>query len=613
MDLLWSVTLLLLPVLNLSPTGCFCAVTVNVPSPIDAEIGDQVNIQCKPSAAGSPKYSVEWFVTDQYGDPQRIASYSNGRSITDPGTQYSDRVSVNAELSLVINDVRVEDERSFLCKVNAGSEGTAKGSADMKVYDPPEMPEVSLTAGILSVTESDAVEIGTCIGRNAYPAPTIEWYKDKQSLNPPKSPNKDLYMTSRTVREASGLFTVSSTLFLRPTKQDADSQFSCRVVYPVPGGSFSFMESYSFNLTLHFYTEDVNFQLLSAVPIKEGDDLTFRCAGDGYPPPSYIIDRIKDGTEEELYSGTEGIFIKHNVSREDAGTYRCHALDFDTPPEISLVREQSIFVHYLDPLSVLPQEPVTVSHGRDLQLFCSGDGSQKPHLSWKKGDKMISDTSRYRLRDVSYADAGVYTCVATVPEVPRLMKEQSITVTVEGVPQMERGDEVVEVLSEGSMVTLTCSAQGFPEPEIIWNPPELKSSQTVNGQHVISTVTMKASSKLMNDISCTARNDIGTAEKKFTLNMNPVSPSARPAQEQTGGSSTAVIAVVVCVILLLLVVALFYFLQKKGKLTCGSSEKQSLAQDPASAELAVELKSEKGNEQRGLLGSRGGGGQPSEC
>ncbi|XP_018083627.1 basal cell adhesion molecule isoform X1 [Xenopus laevis] len=593
--------------------GCLCAVTVNVPSPIEAEIGDQLSIQCKPSASGSPKYSVEWFVTDQYGDPQRIATYSNGKSITDPGTQYSDRVSVKSDLSLVIYDVSVDDDRSFLCKVNAGSEGTATGSADLKVYDPPEPPELTMTGGILSVTESDAVEIGSCIGRNAYPAPTIEWYKNQQPLNPPKSPNKDLYMTSRTVREASGLFTVSSTLFLRPTKQDADSRFSCRVVFAVPGGSSGFMESKAFNLTLHFYTEDVKFELLSAMPIKEGDDVTFRCAGDGYPPPSYMIERVKDGTEEELYSGSDSIFIKRNVSREDSGVYRCHALDFDTPEEIILLREQNIFVHYLGPLSVLPQEPVTIPHGKDLQLFCSGDGSQKPHLSWKKGDKMISETSRYRLRDVSYADAGVYTCLATVPEVPGLMKEHSITVAVEGAPQLERGDEVVEVLSEGSMVTLTCSAQGFPEPEITWNPPELKSTQTLNGQHVISTVTMKALSKLMNDISCSARNDLGSAEKKFTLNMNSVSPSARPPQEQTGGSSTAIIAVVVCVILLLLVVALFYFLQKKGKLTCGSSEKQSLAQDPASGELAVELKSEKGNEQRGLLGSRGGGGQPSEC
>lgn len=91
-----------------------------------------------------------------------------------------------------------------------------------------------------------------------------------------------------------------------------------------------------------------------------------------------------------------------------------------------------------------------------------------------------------------------------------------------------------------------------------------------------------------------------------------VPPSVSPAQEQTGGSSTAIIAVVVCVLLLLLVVAIFYCLQKKGKLACGRSEKQPLAQDPASAELAVELKSEKRNDQRGLLGG-GGGGTAAEC
>ncbi|KAG8433880.1 hypothetical protein GDO86_012303 [Hymenochirus boettgeri] len=566
MELLWLIFVL---------PGCICAVTVFVPSVVEVKIGESGTVQCKPTSNGSPKYNAEWFTIDEDGVRQRIASYSGKPTIV-PGTEYTDRVSVNSDFSLVIRDVQVSDERKFFCKVSAGSEGSSEGVANLKVYDPPEIPELVLTQGILSVTESEAVEIGTCISRNSYPAPSIQWYKNQKPLDPPAYSNKDLYTTSRTVTEASGLLTVSSTLYLRPTKQDNDARFACRVKYSLPGGTVNHMESQMFNLSLHYYTEDVQFQVRSVLPIKEGDDVTLRCVGDGFPPPSYIIEKIdKAGTSEELYSGSDEEFTIKSVSRDQSGLYRCHALDFDTPPEILLVRELNVSVHYLNPLSV--QQPEVASLGMDVQLICLGDGSETPHLAWRKGNELLSDSSRHRLRNVTYYHSGVYTCVATVSTVPGLVKEQSVTVTVKGAPQIEPADNVIEANFEGEAVTLTCSALGHPEPEITWNPPELQASQTKSGHQVKSTVTVKASSKLVNAISCTAKNSLGSNEKKFTLKISSlVLPSSPPAQEQSSGSSTAIIAVVVCVLLLLLVVALFYFLQKKGKLTCGSSEKQSL-------------------------------------
>lgn len=65
-----------------------------------------------------------------------------------------------------------------------------------------------------------------------------------------------------------------------------------------------------------------------------------------------------------------------------------------------------------------------------------------------------------------------------------------------------------------------------------------------------------------------------------------------------------VIAVVVCVLLLLLLVALIYFLNKKNKLPCGKKDKKEVATGEVNNDIVVEMKTEKANEESGLLNKR---------
>ncbi|XP_068097528.1 basal cell adhesion molecule isoform X2 [Hyperolius riggenbachi] len=589
--------------------SCLCAVTVHVPDKVEVQIGQEAVFKCTPTFSAAPKYSIDWSFIDQEGTRVRIATYNDGRTTVDQNTPFTSRAAVKSDNSLVISNARISDEHVFLCRVNSGNEGSGEGRTELKVYVTPAAPELVVNNQLLSITESAASEVGTCISRNAYPAPTIAWFKNHMPLNAGNVQGTELYVSSRTTTEASGLFTASSTLFLKPTKEDVDAMFSCRAMFPLPGGDTSEMESKEFKLNLHYYTENVKFVVKPDQPIKEGDTVTLNCEGDGKPPPSYIMQKLKDNKEEELDSSSNGVYEFLNISRTDSGIYRCEALDFDSPSEVDLIQELELNVHYLNPVTVVSENKHIM--GGDVFLFCSCDGSDKTDLVWKKGNKVILESNRLKLKHVRYSDSGVYTCEATVLTVPGLRKEASVTVTVEGPPELHLENEHVEVPSEGEAVTLSCAAKGYPVPTITWNQPDLKASESVTDLEVVSKVTVKFNSKIMNNISCSAQNSIGTKEKKFTLRMY-VPPSLAPAQEQTGGSSTAIIAVVVCVLLLLLVVALFYFLQKKGKLACGRSEKQPLAQDPASAELAVELKSEKQHDQRGLLGG-GGGGTAAEC
>lgn len=57
-------------------------------------------------------------------------------------------------------------------------------------------------------------------------------------------------MVPSVVKESSGLLTVTSTLYLKPTKMDAKSVFHCTVEYSMPNGDIKQANSEPFNLTL---------------------------------------------------------------------------------------------------------------------------------------------------------------------------------------------------------------------------------------------------------------------------------------------------------------------------------------------------------------------------
>ena len=58
-------------------------------------------------------------------------------------------------------------------------------------------------------------------------------------------------MVPSVVKEASGLFTLKSTLFMQPTKADKDSVFQCTVEFSMPGDQIKQKKSDTMNITLN--------------------------------------------------------------------------------------------------------------------------------------------------------------------------------------------------------------------------------------------------------------------------------------------------------------------------------------------------------------------------
>lgn len=61
----------------------------------------------------------------------------------------------------------------------------------------------------------------------------------------------ETYMIPSVVKEASGLFTIKSTLYMQPTKADKDSVFRCTVEYSMPGDQIKQKKSETININLN--------------------------------------------------------------------------------------------------------------------------------------------------------------------------------------------------------------------------------------------------------------------------------------------------------------------------------------------------------------------------
>uniref|UniRef100_A0A8C9DV20 Basal cell adhesion molecule n=1 Tax=Prolemur simus TaxID=1328070 RepID=A0A8C9DV20_PROSS len=612
--------LLLLALLLAAHPGAQAEVHLSVPPLVEVMRGELVTLDCTPLGAHD-HYVLEWFITDRSGARRRLASAElQGSELQ--GTVHDTRgrsppYQLDSQGRLVLAEAQVGDERDYVCVVRAGAAGTAEATARLSVFAKPEATEVSPNRGTVSVMEDSAQQIATCNSRNGNPAPQITWYKDGQRLEVPMEVNSEGYMTSRTVRETSGLLSLSSTLYLRLHKADRDASFHCAAHYRLPSGQHGRLESPPFRLTLHYPTEHVQFWVGSpsttAGWVLEGDSVQLLCRGDGSPSPEYMFFRLQDNQEEVLNINLEGNLTLVGVHRGQSGTYGCKVEDYDAAEDAQLSQTLELHVAYLDPLELSAREELSLPLKSSTAVNCSVRGLPSPSLRWTKDSVPLGNGPTLSLSSVTFDSAGTYTCEAFMPTVS-LSRTQSFKLLVQGSPELRAEETEPEAESswrEGDEATLVCSARGYPEPKLTWSQPGSSSAEPVPGRQgwVSSSLTLKVTSALSQDgVSCEASNPHGSTRHVF--HFGTVAP-------QIPQAGVAVMAVAVSVGLLLLVVAAFYCMRRKGRPGCCRRGEKG-APPPGEPELS-HSGSER-PEQTGLLmggasgGTRGGsGGFGDEC
>uniref|UniRef100_A0A3Q4MLN1 Cell surface glycoprotein MUC18-like n=1 Tax=Neolamprologus brichardi TaxID=32507 RepID=A0A3Q4MLN1_NEOBR len=310
------------------------------------------------------------------GSRSRLYYADANQELIDSGTDYTDRINVVTDEKgtlLSIQDVRLSDEREFYCHVNGLAAGSGVRKTHLRVFAPPDVPEIeSVTTGI-SVTKDTPSKVASCETRNGFPKPNITWYRDGEPL----MNESGLILSSRM---SSDLYSVQSTLEYKVEKEDKDARFSCEVSFFVPDGIRT-IESPSVNITVHYPTTMV--ELWKESPqglVKEGDTVELRCQGDGNPPPHFIFNKVEE--PDVNFESSRDMLILSSVSRKDSGTYQCHPLKDDGVMEVK--GEVELKVHYLDTAVVVPKDEELMHKGEDLTATCNALSSRSTSTVWYK-------------------------------------------------------------------------------------------------------------------------------------------------------------------------------------------------------------------------------------
>ncbi|XP_042298981.1 CD166 antigen-like [Sceloporus undulatus] len=465
--------------------------------------------------------------------------------------EYKDRLSLSENYTLSINNARIGDEKKFVCML-VTEDNVFEQATIVKVFKQPSRPEIISQAEYLETEQLKM--LGQCIAKDGYPEGNLTWFKNEIVLQPVEGTVVIHEQTN--IDQASGLYTVISSLEYKPTKDDTDAQFTCTVTYFAPTGQET-IRSESAVFDIHYPTEKVKIQVLSQRnSIKEGDNITLKCSGNGNPPPQEFLFYIP-GEPEPIRSSS--LYALIDVRRNATGEYRCSLTDE------SLMDSTIITIHCKGVLSRSPMSVMSKDTG-------------------ESNDSLIDNTrmrSSPSFSSLQYQDAGNYICETTLQEVEGLKKRQILTLIVQGKPQIKMSKKTS---TDGSYKTIACHVEGFPKPAVQWSSSggvinKTEETKYVNGKFVSK---IKIAPEENVTLTCIAENQLERTVHSLNVSAISIPESDEPEEksndnrENVNDQAKLIVGIVVGLLLAALVAGVAYWIYvKKSKDVNGESEKEA--------------------------------------
>uniref|UniRef100_A0A8C3QV73 Melanoma cell adhesion molecule n=1 Tax=Cyanoderma ruficeps TaxID=181631 RepID=A0A8C3QV73_9PASS len=564
---------------------------ISMPAVMEVEVGDTARIECNFYIPENASYTyIDWFYVDRSNRQVRLY-HVTASGVLEDDTEYKKRLSLGEDKALSISAVTVQDARTFVCQVGAGSYGVGENSTELSVYKVPKAPEIEPSSGGISVHSPDIPEIAKCVSKNSFPPPNITWHKNGERL---RAQENDVTVQSTLTRESSGLYTVSSTLYAPVTRQDRHSSYHCTVHYWLRGQSHA-LESRRVKVNIFYPAEHLKLQVVpSSAPVKEGDNVTLVCESDGNPQPVFSFFKKKLDEWQDLSSLTEpqsGVLNLHNVDKSNSGTYKCQSLDLD---DMSQIEEAvDLVVNYIEGVDVKMEPSSTLLEGQSVTLSCDAHSPVDLTYQWsnEQGEK-LKEGNQLFLSNLTFETSNTFSCRVMAPSVPGLEQSKKVSVAVEGKPRIVAISSPLYVRQD-EVINLTCKAIAFPRPTVQWSINGT-AHEYMDNQHIASNLTVRVSHDLLQaGAMCRVINKLGVSEKHIQL----------VDQKSTAESQGVIIVAIIVAILVVAVLgAVIYFLHKKGKILCGRAGKQDITKPEARKDkIVVEVKSDKVSEEAGLL------------
>ncbi|XP_059723064.1 cell surface glycoprotein MUC18 isoform X1 [Haemorhous mexicanus] len=564
---------------------------ISMPPVVEVEVGGTARIECNFYIPENASYTyIDWFYVDHSTKQVRLYHVTASGVLKDD-TDYKKRLSLGEDKALSISAVTLQDPKTFMCQVGAGSYGVGENSTELIVYKVPTTPEIEPYSGGISVHSNKIPEIAKCVSKNGFPSPNITWHKNGEQLY---AQENQVTILSTLTRESSGLFTVSSTLYALVTRQDRQSQFHCTVHY-WQGAQQRARDSQPVKVNIFYPSENLKLKVMpSSMLVKEGDNVTLVCEADGNPQPvfSFFKKNLDEWQDVTSLADDSGVLRLHDVNKTNNGTYRCQSLDLDDMSQIE--EDVDLVVNYIEGVHVKMEPSSTLREGDSVTLSCDAHSPVGLKYQWRddKGKKLVEGNQLF-LSNLTFEKSNTFSCKVMAPSVPGLEQSKKVSVAVEGKPRIVAISSPLYVRHD-EVINLTCKAIAFPPPTVQWSINGT-AHEYVDNQHIASNLTVRVSHDLLRaGAMCRVSNRLGASEKHIQLVVD---------QKSTAESQGVIIVAIIVAILVVAVLgAVIYFLHKKGKIPCGRAGKQDITKPEARKDkIVVEVKSDKLSEEAGLL------------
>ncbi|NXL85132.1 MUC18 protein, partial [Alectura lathami] len=573
---------------------------VSMPAVLEVESGTTARLECSFSIPGDGSFTyIEWYYVDR-SNLVRLCHITKSK-VQEEDTDYKGRLSVGEDKALSISKVTVQDSRTFVCRVAAGSQGVGENQTELRVYKVPATPEITPSSVGIPVNSSKTLEIAQCLSENSFPPPNITWHKNGEQLQPEESKVKIL---GTLTRKSSGLYTVRSTLFGTVTREDRDSLFHCTVHYWLLGQRRT-AESRRVNVTVFYPTEHLKLHVVPASAlVKEGDDVKLVCEADGNPAPvfSFYKRELENNWQDLTYlaDANNGVLSLHDVNKSSSGLYKCQTLDLDDMRQLE--KEVELVVNYIEGVHVKMEPSSPLHEGDTVKLSCNALSPVTLDYQWRdaRGRKLL-DGNQLVLSNLTFETSSNFSCKVLARSVPGLEQSKQVAVAVQGKPRIVAISSPLYVRQD-EVVNLTCKAIAFPRPSVHWSINGT-THEYVENQHVASNLTVRVSHDLLRaGAMCRVSNALGVSEKHIQLLDQKTSES----------KGVIIVAIIVSILVVAVLGAVSYFLHKKGKISCGRAGKQDITKPEARKDKnVVEVKSDKLSEEAGLLQGANGEKRPA--
>nr|XP_054608122.1 hemicentin-1 isoform X2 [Nothobranchius furzeri] len=201
-----------------------------------------------------------------------------------------------------------------------------------------------------------------------------------------------------------------------------------------------------------------------------GDDVIIRCSASGFPPPRLIWthnDMFITASHRHRMT-PDGSLVMRNMKKKDRGMYSCLASNQAGTDSMT-----SILTYFEFPVVTVALGKILTAIGETTVMTCSATGIPQPEIRWYKGDTQFHSSSHLEvdmkggtltIKQTQIDDAGDYTCDA-VNAAGSSSGRVSLDVGAGPTFTREPSDVAADI---GSNVTLSCHAEGYPEPQITW-------------------------------------------------------------------------------------------------------------------------------------------------